>query len=652
MNGWNFPSNNYGQIMGIGEAGIETFKGSPYRSLAREICQNSMDAQHNCAMPVQIEFSRSLINNSDIPDYETLHEAIISCLKFWTEQNNEKTIKFFNKAKDIIENRQIGVLRISDYNTTGLRGSDKDYNTDWQNLVKATGVSDKSGSAGGSFGIGKSAPFACSSLRTIFYSTQDIDGLKATQGIARLVSFKEKDLSGIEKDSVTTGIGYYSASKRNDAIKDCMSLESGYCRASCGTDIYIVGFESSNDWQSEVIASILDEFLLSIRQNRLIVKVGCVEICSSNLNGLIEQYKRYISKVTYDYYQVMAGMESKTKQFTYTIPSVGMIELYVQMDQSFHRKVMMCRNNGMKVFDLDHISGTIQFAAICILKDDEVTKYFRNMENPQHNKWEPERHPDGKNKAKNNVDLIKRFIKEKVNELGETIVVESSDAEGMGEFFADISFTGADNSNKSEAVSTATNRIEICKRKPKQNASGKEYSSDGYGEMNDELDEDGYDDSYGDSGSKDWHDDGSNLKSSGTGFGQNYGDGPGTNGIGNNRYPSTSKPTDFDESKASPIGTMNVRLILKDKTNGTYSLSFIPKKSAGNCVLRISLAGEQKSVTTPVLDAESINPYKKLKCVSDRIYLDSVEKNVQNNLSFRIGYNAVCSMEVKLYGNS
>ncbi|QXM06731.1 hypothetical protein [Crassaminicella indica] len=42
--GWNFPSNNFGQLNGISEAGIETFRGSPYSSLAREICQNSLDA--------------------------------------------------------------------------------------------------------------------------------------------------------------------------------------------------------------------------------------------------------------------------------------------------------------------------------------------------------------------------------------------------------------------------------------------------------------------------------------------------------------------------------------------------------------------------------------------------------------------------------
>ena len=32
---WNFPGNNFGTLSGIGEAGIETFKGSPRRSPAR-----------------------------------------------------------------------------------------------------------------------------------------------------------------------------------------------------------------------------------------------------------------------------------------------------------------------------------------------------------------------------------------------------------------------------------------------------------------------------------------------------------------------------------------------------------------------------------------------------------------------------------------
>ena len=55
--GWNFPSNNNGTILGIGEAGIETFKGNLLGSLAREICQNSLDACLDHSKPVRVEFS-------------------------------------------------------------------------------------------------------------------------------------------------------------------------------------------------------------------------------------------------------------------------------------------------------------------------------------------------------------------------------------------------------------------------------------------------------------------------------------------------------------------------------------------------------------------------------------------------------------------
>lgn len=53
---WNFPSNNCGEIIGIAASGVETFKGTPIKSLAREICQNSIDAILNDTTPTRIEF--------------------------------------------------------------------------------------------------------------------------------------------------------------------------------------------------------------------------------------------------------------------------------------------------------------------------------------------------------------------------------------------------------------------------------------------------------------------------------------------------------------------------------------------------------------------------------------------------------------------
>ena len=171
---WNFPSNNHGQIFGIGDSGVETFNGNTIKSLAREICQNSLDANLQNGKPTKIEFRQFEVDSSDIPDFKGLAEALQAALDFWTIQKSDKKAeKFFNNALAITKKATISCLRISDFNTTGLLGSREEYSSPWCNLTKSTGASDKSGSNGGSFGIGKYAPFACSMLRTVFYSTNE-----------------------------------------------------------------------------------------------------------------------------------------------------------------------------------------------------------------------------------------------------------------------------------------------------------------------------------------------------------------------------------------------------------------------------------------------------------------------------------------------
>ena len=123
-----------GKITGISEAGIETFKGLPIASLAREVCQNSLDAVDNMDNPVYMEFEKIEINNENIPGFEELKEAIEKCYEYGVEQNNSKTIKFFKKAINSVE-KNVSILRISDYNTKGLLGSDKENeNSPWRNL--------------------------------------------------------------------------------------------------------------------------------------------------------------------------------------------------------------------------------------------------------------------------------------------------------------------------------------------------------------------------------------------------------------------------------------------------------------------------------------------------------------------------------------
>ena len=125
---WNFPSNNFGQITGIGDSGVETFKGSPIRSLAREVCQNSLDAKINDSEPVRVEFRLFTINSSEVPGRDYLEEVFHKSLDYWSAQKADKAKIFFKKAIKTIKGPKLTCLRISDFNTTGLLGSAEECN--------------------------------------------------------------------------------------------------------------------------------------------------------------------------------------------------------------------------------------------------------------------------------------------------------------------------------------------------------------------------------------------------------------------------------------------------------------------------------------------------------------------------------------------
>lgn len=75
---WNFPSNNHSQIIGIADSGVEMFKGTPIKSLAREICQNSLDARLDNAHPARLEFETFTIIKSSFQSPQ--HVFAMSCV--------------------------------------------------------------------------------------------------------------------------------------------------------------------------------------------------------------------------------------------------------------------------------------------------------------------------------------------------------------------------------------------------------------------------------------------------------------------------------------------------------------------------------------------------------------------------------------------
>lgn len=645
---WSFPSNNFGTLNGIGEAGIETFKGAPYRSLAREICQNSLDARSSKSKPVRVVFSLSSIQSRDIPRFEVLREALSRCLQFWKEQGNDKTVAFFKEATTVASLSAIDLLRISDFNTTGLTGSDKEYSTPWQDLVKASGVSSKGGSSGGSFGIGKSAPFACSKLRTVFYATKDINRLEAFQGIARLVSFREKGIFK-DRDAVTTGIGYYGETKKNSAIHKCMSLEKGFQRQEPGTDVYVLGFMKSANWKREMVKAILEDFLIAIYQRSLEVVVEDTQITADTLPTIIEEYKDE-AKSAYNYYLVLTSPEAEV--ITEDFNGLGKIELRVLIQPDLHRRVMMTRINGMKIFDQKNISASIQFAGICLLSDDHINGYFREMENPQHDAWEPERHSKPAEAKKNKVALA-RHIKEVIIERGRNVTVDEVDAEGVGEFLPDAPDAGTQRQGAAEGIQDTTKEVDIQVVSPGAWQKGFEYAATGQGTDTEDTTGEADETDFGGEGGKDFGDENENATHGGGGIGSSDGNGAGTHGEGENAFASGDDTDGGAEevAKKKQVQMMAVRLIRTNPKINEYRLTFMPKKTYGKGYLQIKLSGEQKSSDDLMISRASLHTSgDQLRTKGNKILLDHIDGGQKCLVDFEITNAEACSMEVSLYG--
>ena len=178
---WIFPSNNGGEVDGFNNASIDTFNGTKLFSVVRETIQNSMDARLDKDKPVRVCFALSNIEKNNAVGVNELVPFLQSAGDTARSQQSatHTSVKFFEHAVQTINSaKTIPVFTISDFNTCGLEGdyddTDSKFKGDkWYALIKGSGLSQKStDGALGSFGHGSKAPFAASSLRTIFYYSQ------------------------------------------------------------------------------------------------------------------------------------------------------------------------------------------------------------------------------------------------------------------------------------------------------------------------------------------------------------------------------------------------------------------------------------------------------------------------------------------------
>ena len=626
---WCFPSNNGGEKRGLNDSGIETFNDNPIKSLAREICQNSLDAVLKEKTAI-VEFNTFSIRSSEFPDKDGFNDILNKCYDYSKDNKNPKTPNFFKRALEKLKSNRLLMLRISDFNTTGLKG------TDWDNLVNSSGASEKAEGKGGSFGIGKNAPFACSEFRTIFYSTLDLDGNKKSKGVSRLISFKIGK-NADNSDNLSQGTGYFGIDNSFNIkhMDDMLKLDKSFDRTTSGTDIFISAFKttSEEEFKSNIIAEVLDGFLIAIWQQKLEIRVNGYIINKDSLQTVIEEYNNSLNENTIMCFDLLVDPNTEWHslpiKLSGTMP-IGNINFGFKFRFDGTNKVSMIRSSGMKILDKTNLCPSLRFVGLSIVEGDVLNSLLRSLENPSHNKWEPQR-SDNPLGAKNVLKDIYNGLTDKLNEIASNTFDDQIDIEGAGDYLPDEvedeqKLENEQISNKDSLNKIIDVEVKVI-NKPKSVA---HLETDELGDDIQSIEEDQGAPSEGDGF------DGFNH------FGSKH------NGFGERDYEDIgiNPNNELNGEKLIMVKSKEIRIFCINKKERLYRLIFTPTINSSKGYIAIQKIAEQnEKMPLEILYVKDSN----LEFTKNKIGYFEFKENQPCKVDIKISDEEYSTMEVKLY---
>lgn len=445
--------------VGVNDVGIGVFKRKPYIGLTKEILQNSTDAPNlNLpeGTPVRVRFELIYIDRDDIPDVDRLNSVIHKCYEYYPNGDDGVKLKVIQDAADryLAQPGKVPVLKISDYNTTGLCGVLAEKGSKWSGLVRERSATNKSGGSSGSFGVGKFAPFTFSSLRTVFYSTKTVEDEIAFQGKALLTTFRDDN-----KLKHNIGLFANTDSENYDAVLSVDDIAPVFRRDEFGTDIFVLGFEKDPDWMEQSAISVIEYFFYAIYKGYLEVDIAegdkVISINQSNLGEMIAFFEKYCDEhmkddVTFQYtapvyWKLLCGSPKVIKErFVYNGNDMGEYELYLLTgDDVAEKKVLEMRQAGMKIREDCGFRIPMNFTGIFIATgagarslepDDNISSFLRKCENQAHDDWAADEYREKKDIARGIINKVHAIILEAAKNEMPDYDKPSVDAFGLSEF--------------------------------------------------------------------------------------------------------------------------------------------------------------------------------------------------------------------------
>ncbi len=420
--GWDFAVTNDKTNSGANVQAFETFDEDG--SIIREIIQNSLDAKREECANVIVEIEISSKKTCDFPAKEELLKSLSACYDRFNGVDTKSTGKLYDMIESFNENQHYFVS-FRDLNTNGLLGglNDGDEKTNLYQLIYGDGTTNKNTekSSGGSFGIGKNAPFTRSKIKSIFYETYNIEEQKHIVGKSILTTHKIDGQTRSQR-------GYYI----DDYQIEEYIADSGM-KGEYGTAVHIPFYMLKND-------SIKDEFDVLIRDVLLNFMVaidrGLLEVRfinkDSNNETIInkESYSQITTEIIRNNKKDKRIEKLKSLHNLLTNLDVNIydliideqdpnnyIELYVALNAAStgFKKYFNLREQLMLIEDKKISGKNFKYDALAIYHGTKLNNILRDTEPPEHNNWR-------QNRLKTNADkkyfkLAKDTVENKLIEL-------------------------------------------------------------------------------------------------------------------------------------------------------------------------------------------------------------------------------------------
>lgn len=625
---WRFPKLDNGAEQGINDGGIATFKGSElYSNLAREICQNSLDAKQDGKQKVVVEFKIEKLKKIDYPSLKGLDSIFDECKDYWKNRMDTKLDRFIKEAEDKLSSGYVDMLVISDYNTTGLSGAKakKHEKSKWRALTHSNGVTDKSQGSAGSHGIGKNAPFACSSFRTVFYNSYaQADKIKAFQGVARLVSHTHDGYD-------TQGIGFFQNTEKATPIfeDDPCAFRDKLNRTEFGTDVIIAGFKMTPTWNEDIEKAVLSNFFVAINRGTLEVKIDNVTVDKSNLKARIEYYAkkenasgstdRRINTILEYYYALCEPDEIVNG----SILEKDDVVLYIKINDKYSKSIAEMRSIGM-VIRTRHRNIFTRYAAVMIVKDGELNNLLKEMEPPAHDKWDPGILEDDEKERKRAEKARSKLIKWANNIIAEKCKIEVSDEMDLDGVSAYLPFDEDDKSLGVNIDNVDTPDADTKFEEPKKNKPNVRKVTLTAKKVKGKKDEniDPHNGSKGGSGS----------------------------GSGGTEDPEGKDKVSVPKQGKSSVNTPQVtrQRVVKMPSKSTYRIAFVLENDCSKVNIALKALGDDgKKETVKVLNYKIGN--KKHVVNAEQLSLKNIQANYLNEVFVTLEHHEKMALELLIF---